>query len=79
MQSQQKPLLNNVIERVKLHRPMSIYADKAPTYRKVIRETNNRYDSHCDHITHIDRKCLINRIESDHATLKWLFGCRQSF
>nr|WP_223814417.1 transposase [Roseicitreum antarcticum] len=50
-----------------------------PTYRKVIREINHRYDPHFDYITHVDRKYLNNRVESDHAALKRLLGYRQSF
>jgi len=62
-----------------LHRPVSICTDKAPTYRKVIREINHRYDPQFDSITHIDLKYLNNRVESDHAALKRLLGYRQSF
>jgi IS6 family transposase len=58
---------------------LSICTDKAPTYRKVIRETNHRYDPHFDYFTHVDRKYLKNRVESDHAALKRLLGYRQSF
>ncbi len=71
--------LNKAIERVRLHRLVSICTDKAPTYRKVIREINHCYDPHFSYITHIDRKYLNNRVESDHAALKRLLGCRQSF
>ena len=74
-----KAFLNKAIERVRLHRPVSICTDKAPTYRKVIREINHRYDPHFDYVTHVDRKYLNNRLESDHAALKRLFGYRQSF
>lgn len=74
-----KAFLKHAIERVRLHRPVSICTDKAPTYAKVIREINHRYDPHFDSITHIDRKWLNNRIESDHAALKRLLGYHQSF
>lgn len=74
-----KAFLTKAIERVRLHRPLSICTDKAPTYRKVIREINHRYDPHFDYITHVDRKYLNNRVESDHAALKRLLGYRQSF
>jgi len=74
-----KAFLNKAIERVRLHRPVSICTDKAPAYRKVIREINHRYDPHFDYITHVDRKYLNNRVESDHAALKRLLGYRQSF
>lgn len=74
-----KAFLNKAIERVRLHRPVSICTDKAPTYRKVIREINHRYDPHFDYISHVDRKYLNNRVESDHAALKRLLGYRQSF
>jgi IS6 family transposase len=74
-----RAFLDRVIERVRLHRPVSICTDKAPTYQKVIREINHRYDPHFDYITHLDRKYLNNRIESDHAALKRLLGYRQSF
>lgn len=74
-----KAFLNKAIERVRLHRPVSICTDKASTYRKVIREINHRYDPHFDYITHVDRKYLNNRVESDHAALKRLLGYRQSF
>ncbi|WP_339761134.1 IS6 family transposase [uncultured Sulfitobacter sp.] len=74
-----KAFLNKAIERVRLHRPVSICTDKAPTYRKVIREINHRYDPHFDYITHVNRKYFNNRVESDHAALKRLLGYRQSF
>jgi IS6 family transposase len=45
----------------------------------VIREINDRYDPHFDYVTHVDRKYLNNRVESDHAALKRLVGYRQSF
>ena len=69
-----KAFLNKAIERVRLHRPVSICTDKAPTYRKIIRDIIHRYDPHFDHITHIDKKCRNNRVESDHAALKRLLG-----
>jgi IS6 family transposase len=50
-----KALLRQVIEPVRLHRPVSICTEKARTYRKVIREVNRRYDPHFDYITHIDK------------------------
>ena len=53
--------------------------DKAPTYRRVIREINRRYDPHFESIKHIDRKWRNNLIESDHAAMKRLLGYRQSF
>ena len=74
-----KAFLNKAIERVRRHRPVSICTDKAPTYRKVIRDINHRYDPHFDYVTHIDRKYRNNRIESDHAALKRLLDYRQSF
>nr|WP_282130113.1 DDE-type integrase/transposase/recombinase [Roseobacter litoralis] len=73
-----KAFLNKAIECVLLHRLVSICTDKAPTYRKVIREINLRYDPHFHSITHVDRKYPNNRVESDHAALKRLFGYRQS-
>lgn len=51
-----KAFLNKAIERVRLHRPVVIVTDKAPTYARVIREINHRYDPHFDRIRHIDRK-----------------------
>jgi len=51
----------------------------ARTHRRVIRGTNQRYDPHFDSIRHIDRKWYNNLIESDHASMKWLLGYRQSF
>lgn len=74
-----KAFLRKAIERVRLHRPVTICTDKAPTYCKAIRDENRRYDPHFDSITHIDRKWRNNRIESDHAALKRLLGYRQSF
>lgn len=74
-----KAFLNKAIERVRLHRPVTIVTDKAHSYRRVIREINHRYDPHFDSIRHIDRKWRNNLIESDHAALKRLFGYRQSF
>ncbi|AEI96544.1 transposase (plasmid) [Roseobacter litoralis Och 149] len=64
---------------MRLHRPVSICTDKAPTYRKVIREINHDYDPHFNSVTHIGRKYLNNRIESEHAALKRLLGYRQIF
>ncbi|MEP2781243.1 MAG: DDE-type integrase/transposase/recombinase [Pseudoruegeria sp.] len=57
----------------------TICTDKAPTYRKVIRDINHQYDPHSHYITHIDKKYRNNRVESDHAALKRLLGYRQSF
>ena len=74
-----KAFLNKAIERVRLHRPVTIVTDKAPSYRRVIREINNRYDPHFDSIRHIDKKWRNNLIESDHAAMKRLLGYRQSF
>ena len=74
-----KAFLNKAIERVKLHRPVIIVTDKAPTYRCVIREINHHYDPHFDSIRHVDRKWRNNLIESDHAAMKRLLGYRQSF
>ena len=74
-----KVFLNKAIERVRLHRPVSITTDKAPTYPKVIHDINRRYDPHFDGIKHVDKKWRNNRTESDHAALKRLFGFRQSF
>ena len=51
-----KAFLKKATERVRLHRPVSICTDKAPTYRKVIRDINHRYDPYFDCITHIDKK-----------------------
>jgi len=74
-----KAFLNKAIERVRLRRPIIIVTDKAPTYRRVIREINHRYDPHFDSIRHIDRKWRNNLIESDHAAMKRILGYRQSF
>ncbi|KMK64420.1 DDE domain [Puniceibacterium sp. IMCC21224] len=48
--------LNMAIERVRLHRPVTIVTDTADSYRRVIREINQRYDPHFDSIRHIDRE-----------------------
>ena len=61
------------------HRLLTIVTEKAPTYRRVIREKNHQYDPHFDSIRHIDRKWRNNLIESDHAEMTRLFGYRQSF
>lgn len=74
-----KAFLNKAIERVRLHRPITICTDKAQAYRRVIREINHRYDPHFDSIRHIDKKWRNNLIENDHAAMKRLIGCRQSF
>jgi IS6 family transposase len=74
-----KAFLNKAIERVRLHRPVTICTDKAQAYARVIREINHRYDPHFDSIRHVDRKWRNNRIESDHAAMKRLQGYRQSF
>lgn len=62
--------LKKAIERVRLHRPVTIVTDKAQAYRRVIREINHRYDPHFEGIRHIDRKWRNNLIESDHAAMK---------
>ncbi|WP_299152836.1 DDE-type integrase/transposase/recombinase [uncultured Tateyamaria sp.] len=55
-----------------------VFADKAPTYRRVIREINHRYDPHFDSIRYVDKKWRNNLIESDHAATKRLLDRRQS-
>jgi|TARA_R110002126_G_scaffold86592_1_gene209064 IS6 family transposase len=74
-----KAFFNKAIERVRLHRPVTIVTDKAQAYRRVIREINHHYDPHFNSIRHIDRKWRNNLIESDHAAMKRLLGYRQSF
>ena len=74
-----KAFLNKAIERVRLHRPVTIVTDKAQACRRVNREINRRYDPHFDSIRHIDRKWRNNLIESDHAAMNRLLGYRQSF
>ena len=74
-----KAFLKKAIERVRLHRPMTICTDKAQAYRRVIREINHRYDPQFDSIRHIDQKWRNNLIESDHAAMKRLLGYRQGF
>ncbi len=74
-----RAFLRKAIERVRLHRPVTIYTDKAHTYTRVIREINHWYDPHFDSIRHIDMKWRKNLIESDHAAMKRLLGYRQSF
>nr|WP_279285305.1 DDE-type integrase/transposase/recombinase [Litoreibacter roseus] len=74
-----RAFMRKAIDKARLHRPVTICTDKAPTYRRVIREINHRYDPHFESITHIDKKWKNNRIESDHAALKRLLGYRQSF
>lgn len=73
-----KSFLNKAIERVRLHRPVTIVTDKAQTFRRVICEINQRYDPRFDSIRHIDQNWRNNLIESDHASLKRLRGYRQS-
>ncbi|MCY4334741.1 MAG: DDE-type integrase/transposase/recombinase [Litoreibacter sp.] len=70
--------MRKAIEKARLHRPVTICTDKAPQYRRVIRQINHRYDPHLDSINHIDKKWQNNRIESDQAALKQLLGYRQS-
>ena len=74
-----KAFLNKAIERVRLHRPVTIVTDKAHSYGRAVREINHQYDPHFDSIRHIDRKWRNNLIESDHASIKRLLGHRQSF
>lgn len=74
-----KAFLNKAIERVRLHRPVTIVTDKAHSYRRVIREITQHYDPHFDSIRHIDKKRRNNLIESDHAAMQRLLGFRQSF
>jgi IS6 family transposase len=74
-----RAFLRKAIERVRLHRPVTICTDKAPTCRRVIEEENRRYDPHFDSIRHVDKKWRNNLIESDHAVMKRCLGYRQSF
>ena len=74
-----RAFLRKAIEKARLHRPVTICTDKAPTYRRVIRDINNEYDPHFDSIAHIDKKWRNNLIESDHVALKRILGYRQSF
>ncbi len=69
-----KAFLNKAIERVRLHRLVTIVTDKAQSDRRVIREINQRYDPYFDGIRHIDKKWRNNRIKSDHAAMKRLLG-----
>lgn len=73
-----KALLNKAIKRMRLHRPVVIVTDKAPTYRRVIREINHHYDPHFENIWHVDRKWRNTLINSDHAAMKRLLGDHQS-
>jgi IS6 family transposase len=72
-----KAFLNKAIERIRLHRPVAIIADKANSYRRMIREINHHYEPHFDSIWDIDRTWRNNLIESDHAAMKRLLGYRQ--
>jgi transposase, IS6 family len=74
-----KAFLNKANEHVRMLSPVPICTNKAPTYGKVIRKINHRYDPYSDYITHVDRKYLNNRVESNHAALKRFFGYRESF
>ena len=74
-----KAFPNKAIERVRLHRPVTICTDKAQAYARVIREITHCYDPHFDSIRHIDRRWRNNRIDSDHAAIERLLGYRQSF
>ena len=74
-----RAFLRKAIERVRLHRPVTICTDKAHACRRVIREIDHRDDPHLDSIRHIDRTWRNNLIESDHAAMKRLLGYRQSF
>ena len=49
-----KAFLRQTIARVRLHRSIMICTDKAPTYRKIIRDENRRYDPRFDSILHND-------------------------
>ena len=67
-----KAFLNKAIERIKLHRPVTIVTDKAHSYRQVIREINHHYDPHFDSIRHIDRKWRNRMIQSAASTIRRL-------
>lgn len=62
-----KAFLGKAIERVGLHRPVTVRTDKAQAYRRVIRGISHRYDPYFNSIRHIDRKGRNNLIESDHG------------
>lgn len=67
------------IERARLHRLLAICTDKAPAFRRIIREINRPSYLRFDSIRQIDRQWCNNRIESDPASMKQLRGYRQSF
>nr|WP_245622410.1 hypothetical protein [Litoreibacter arenae] len=48
--------MNKAIERVRVHRPVTIVTDKASCYRRVIHEINHCCDTHFDSIRHIGKK-----------------------
>ncbi|WP_299664695.1 DDE-type integrase/transposase/recombinase [uncultured Ruegeria sp.] len=51
-----RAFLSKAIEKALLHRPLSIYTGKAPTYRKLIQDENQRYDPHFAIIARTDKK-----------------------
>ena len=65
-------------ERVRLYQSLTIITDKAATYSKVIDEIHERLWP-VDAVRHVTGKHLNNRIESDHAALKWLLGPMRGF
>jgi len=75
----ERAFLKKATERVRLHRPVSIVTDKAQSCQSVIREINHCHNPHFDSIRHIDKKWRNNRVESDYAAMKRLFGYWHSF
>ena len=63
---------------MRLHQPLTIITDKAPTYAKVITEINDRLRPE-DVICHVTRKHLKISIESDHSALKRLLRPMRGF
>ena len=51
-----KAFLRKAIDKVRLHRPVTICTDNAPTYRKVVQHENRRYAPQFDSIVHIDKR-----------------------
>jgi IS6 family transposase len=73
-----KAFLQQAQRNCRLYPPATIVTDKAPTYPTIIQSigTHAYYN---EPVKHINQKWRNNRIESDHAALKWIISPSKGF
>ena len=60
-----RAFLRKAIGKAWLHRPVTIWKNKAPSYRRIIREINQRYGPPFDSTTHIDKE-IASKVITQH-------------